>query len=236
MQTNINSPNSLPTGDQKDYVQKELDQIQAIISRMAANAFQCKGWAIGIVTIALAINKDTLMLSGWQSGLLMLPILVFWYLDGFFLYTEQCYRKLFSDVVKRRFTDNNWEFLFDYNYTRFEHDRVRLRGFWRAHIPVALGNTIERFPYWISFQLKNAPKLIPSIPTAMFSKTLLPFYILPTLFVCFAMYKGSQPIAEKPKDTLSVGVDSATLAPLLRALKQKQNEQYLNPVEDSIKK
>jgi hypothetical protein len=153
-------------------------------------------------------------------------------LDGFFLYIEQCYRKLFNDVVKRRFTENNWDYLFDYNYTRFENPEVKNGRFWNKHMLVFIRNTAERFRDRIIPRVKKGdnptlPALIPSIPAAMFSKTLLPFYLLPTVFVCFAIYKG---VTIKPQEEnhtevpVVVKVDSSTLVPLLQVLKKKEEE------------
>ncbi len=223
---NTDEPNQhnlpLPSGDRKDYIQKELDQVQGIISRMAANSFQCKGWAIGIVTIVLAIGKDSVLLSGWQSLVLLLPVLMFWYLDGFFLYTEQCYRHLFNDVVRRRFQENNWEYLFNYNHTRFEHTSVRNRSFWLCHLPVFLINRFTRFVYWLTRRSGKAPQKITTIASVMWSKTLLPFYLLPTFFIFFVAFKGMGKLgwlipekAEK-KEPITVSLDSLTLQRMMR--------------------
>jgi len=214
----------LPNGDFKDFVQKELDQIQSIISRMAGNSFQCKGWAIGIVTIVLAITKDSFLLSSWQCLILLLPVIVFWYLDGFFLYTEQCYRALFNDVVKKRFykqpgvesTDN----LLDYNYTRYEDAQVRQKGFW-THIKVHRKSRAER-----KREIKNgvaekdAPPKINTIFSAMLSKTLIPFYLLPILFVLLVTLKGiwnaCYPAPKEAKDPVTIRIDSTTLIHIMK--------------------
>jgi hypothetical protein len=212
-----------PLDSQKDYVQKELDQVQSIISRMATNSFQCKGWAIGIVTIVLAINKDTILLSGIQSLILLLPIFVFWYLDGFFLYTEQRYRDLFNDVVAKRFyklegeTQSDWSKLFDFNYTRYEDVSVRNKSFWFSHIPMYVKNRLVRLGYWLLRNSKNAPPKISTIASVMFSKTLTPFYLLPTAFVLFTAFKGEiLPEAKQLKEPVSIHLDSTTLQLLLK--------------------
>lgn len=207
-----------PTGDQKDYVQKELDQLQAIISRMAANSFQCKGWAIGIVSIIIAIGKDSFMLSGYKVLVLLVPILVFWYLDAFFLYTEQMYRDLFNDVVKKRFnaaegsSSSDWSGLFNYNYTDFEDYRVSQKnifvhlGYSFCFDPKIIKRDSQRLvdiheknsPEWITAKNKikvdaaNAfsPKPIPTYFRSMVSKTLWPLYLVPLLFVVFAFLQG----------------------------------------------
>ncbi len=233
----------LPTGDQKDYVQKELDQLQAIIGRMANNSFHCKGWAIGIVTIALTLNQNSFLLSGWQSIILLLPMLIFWYLDGLFLYTEQRYRDLFNDVVSKRFyklseqSQADWSNLFDYNYTRFEDNRVRHKGFWTYHLPIFLANRTVRFWLWL-IRGKKVPAKINTIASVMFSKTLAPFYILPTLFVFFVAFKSMGiirfPEAKQSKQPIILQLDSNSLVPVIRALENnRKNLQMHEP--DSIK-
>jgi 4-amino-4-deoxy-L-arabinose transferase-like glycosyltransferase len=224
METTEPEQTPLPSGDKKDYAQKELDQIQSIISRMAGNSFQCKGWAIGIITIVLAIGQDSFLLSGWQSLILLLPVVMFWYLDGFFLYTEQCYRHMFNDVVRRRFQENNWEYLFNYNHTRFEHASVRNQSFWFRHLPVFLKNRFTRLFHQLTGRGQQAPQKITTIVSVMCSKTLLPFYLLPTLFVLFAALKGmgfiKLPEQKKEKEAVVVKVDSSSLVPVLRALEK----------------
>ena len=224
-----------PTGDQKDYVQKELDHLQGIIARMGTNSFQCKGWAIGIVTIVLAINKDSFLLSGWQSLILLLPVLIFWYLDGFFLYTEQCYREMFNNVVIKRFYKSldqpqaDWTNLFDYNYTRFENDRVRGKGFLTYHLPIHLINRTIRLFSWVRRD-KKKPSKINTIASTMFSKTLVPFYMLPALFVIIASLKSSGFInltsSKQVAKPIIVQVDSVTLMPILRALHKNERSSH----------
>lgn len=234
-----------PAGEKKDYVQKELDQIQAIITRMGTNSFQCKGWALGIVTLVLAISQDSFLLSDWQSMILLLPVVVFWYLDGFFLYTEQRYRDLFNSVVRKRFhklplaPDSDWSNFFDYNYTRFEHPSVLGKGYW-IHFWVHIKNRIVLLWHRLKRSNEKAPDKINTIATAMFSKTLSPFYILPTLFILFAASKGSGvitwPKATEKEEQITVQLDSSTLAPMLRILEKMQQLPeaiVLTPIDSS---
>ena len=64
----------------KEYMFKEIDIIQDVIKRMAFNSFMIKGWAITLVVI-------TLLLKGteYQVWLAFIPLLVFWFLDAYFL-------------------------------------------------------------------------------------------------------------------------------------------------------
>ena len=77
----------------KDILHKEIDLIQGVINRMANNSFLLKGWLISLVAVVLAITKETIVATqlSYFSLLLCLPVVLFWYLDAFFLHKEKCY-------------------------------------------------------------------------------------------------------------------------------------------------
>jgi len=102
----------------KEYMLKEIEIIQDIIKRMAFNSFMIKGWAITLVVI-------TLLLKGaekYQVWLAFIPLLIFWFLDAYFLWQERLYRKLYDWVVNNRLKTD--EYLFDMNTYRFR-DKVQ---------------------------------------------------------------------------------------------------------------
>ena len=104
---------------------KEIDLIQACITRMAHNSFLLKGWTVSLVAVVLALAKDFDFL--YLSLLLLLPVLCFWYLDAFFLRTERMYRKMYEWVIANRAQTN--DFLYDLNPHRFAAtvpDEVRI--------------------------------------------------------------------------------------------------------------
>ena len=77
---------------------KHLDFIQSIISRMAHNSFIIKGWTISIVSAILAITvkeKDSV-----YCYIGLIPVLVFWFLDSYYLLLERRYRELYKDVIQ----------------------------------------------------------------------------------------------------------------------------------------
>lgn len=99
---------------------KELDLIQGVLTRMANNSFLLKGWLISLITVVLALTKDTLA-SGDTFGLyliLIFPAVVFWYLDAFFLHREKCYRELYNWVIRNR--PSNDENRYSLDFSRFE--------------------------------------------------------------------------------------------------------------------
>lgn len=78
---------------------KHLEFIQAVISRMATNSFLFKGWAI---TIAAALAAFAAVEA--RTALLVLALAttaMFWGLDGYYLWLERCFVKLYSKVATK---------------------------------------------------------------------------------------------------------------------------------------
>src|ERR1022692_2564664 len=76
---------------------KHLDYIQAAISRMATNSFLFKGWAI---TIAAGLSAFAAVES--RTALLVLVLVstvLFWGLDGYYLWLERCFIALHKKVA-----------------------------------------------------------------------------------------------------------------------------------------
>ncbi len=75
---------------------KHLELIQGVINRMAFNSFMLKGWSVVLVS-ALLVLVSRQGESDWALvGLL--PTLVFWGLDAYFLRQERLYRALYDHV------------------------------------------------------------------------------------------------------------------------------------------
>jgi predicted alpha-1,6-mannanase (GH76 family) len=96
----------------KQFMIEELKIVQDIIKRMALNSFLIKGWTITLVVATLLLKGEK-----FQSFIAFIPILVFWYLDAYFLWLERLYRRLYDWIAKNRL--NTDEFLFDMDYRRF---------------------------------------------------------------------------------------------------------------------
>lgn len=93
---------------------KEIDLIQACITRMANNSFLLKGWYITLITviITLLFNKNIRIEI---IGLFIFAITaVFWSLDSFFFKTETLYRWKYDWIIKERLKDNQ-DNLYDLN-------------------------------------------------------------------------------------------------------------------------
>ena len=73
-----------------------LDFIQGIINRMAHCSFLLKGWSVILVSGLFALAaKETNALFVYIA---YLPAVAFWILDGYYLYQERLYRKLYDEV------------------------------------------------------------------------------------------------------------------------------------------
>jgi len=143
-------------------IHKELDLIQSVIKRMASNSFKVKAWMMAIIGGVVAISESAVFSDGsksisepaaiFVSLFLVMLVLVFWYLDAFFLQTERRYRNLYQWVVKYR--QQTEEYLYDMN-------------------------TIKRN---VNNENHDLTEGLASIWGVMRSQTLLPFYLLPLLF------------------------------------------------------
>ncbi len=101
---------------------EELKIIQDIIKRMAFNSFLIKGWAITLVVATLLLKGGS-----FQAFIAFIPLLVFWYLDAYFLWLERLYRRLYNWVRENRLKTD--EYLFDMDYRRFikdEQSKIRI--------------------------------------------------------------------------------------------------------------
>nr|CAA6825415.1 MAG: Unknown protein [uncultured Thiotrichaceae bacterium] len=83
----------MSSSDQKE---THLQLIQDVVKRMADNSFKLKAWTTALVTAILA-------LAGKADQLYLLPLagfvlVVFWFLDAYFLRLENLYRGLYNHV------------------------------------------------------------------------------------------------------------------------------------------
>ena len=140
----------------KENLHKEIDLIQSCINRMASNSFLIKGWTISIIAIVLAlVDKEINPLL--LCLMLLLPLIAFWWLDAFFLYTKKLYRKLYEWVITER-PNNNADFMYDLNPHRFKKKLFQ----------------------------SGKPEKLETQYSVMFSPTLKGFYGIPALIIIVA--------------------------------------------------
>lgn len=78
---------------------KHLEFVQAVINRMAGNSFMIKGWSVTVLTIVSAfVLKD--------GNPRLVPtayflVMMFWFLDAYYLKLEKNYRELYKAVCKK---------------------------------------------------------------------------------------------------------------------------------------
>ena len=79
------------------YELEVIGTIQHIINRMATNSFIIKGWTVAVLGILLLLNG-----TRYQALIAVFALLVFWYLDAYFLRQKKTYRALYSEIVENK--------------------------------------------------------------------------------------------------------------------------------------
>jgi len=75
---------------------RHLEMIQAVITRMASNSFMLKGWAVTLVAgVFVLASKDS---NPLYFLIAYIPIILFWFLDSYFLQLERKFRVLYKHV------------------------------------------------------------------------------------------------------------------------------------------
>ena len=86
---------------------KHLEFIQAVIARLFRHSFVIKGWSLTLVTVILALTtarEEYSQLVGYS----FLPLIYFWWLDGYYNLKERRYHDLYDDVRRRNEMDVNF--------------------------------------------------------------------------------------------------------------------------------
>jgi hypothetical protein len=90
---------------------KHLEFIQISIVRMAANSFVIKGWAVTLVAAILAFTSADS--NPKAASIALIPTLMFWGLDGYYLRTERLFRALYDRVRKEEQNESEVDFALD---------------------------------------------------------------------------------------------------------------------------
>jgi hypothetical protein len=102
----------------KDFL-KEIDLVQAVVTRMANTSFLIKGWSVTMMTFIFATKSEPKALP-----LVFVPILLFWVLDAYFLQQERLYRKLYQWIVENRMLSD--KYLFSLSTARVQDQKKSL--------------------------------------------------------------------------------------------------------------
>lgn len=76
---------------------KHLEFIQSTITRMNQNSFQIKGWMITLVSALLALYASSEKVV--YILIAIVPVIVFWFLDAYYLQQERRFRGVYNDVA-----------------------------------------------------------------------------------------------------------------------------------------
>jgi hypothetical protein len=122
-------------------VEKHLDFIQSAIGRMAGNSFQMKSWNVALASAAIgfAASKDS---HHRAASLAIVPSLVFWFLDAYYLQLERAFRDLYEKAVDGTATD----YLMKPNPTIW----MWVVAFFRPSVLLIHG-TMAAVIYWVTF-------------------------------------------------------------------------------------
>lgn len=97
----MNSPNQSPQAlaPESSSVQSYLNILQNIVSRMASNSANCKTWCLTLVSGILVVIADKAKPNyGWLA---LIPVLLFFFLDAYYLGQERAFRATYNDFVRR---------------------------------------------------------------------------------------------------------------------------------------
>lgn len=88
-----------------DYLEdrrQHLAFIQDVITRMNSNSFSLKGLMITIIAalVTLTVNDTNKGNTVFNLGIALLLVLIFWFLDAYYLKKERQYRKLYEEAVR----------------------------------------------------------------------------------------------------------------------------------------
>lgn len=132
--------------DGTEKVVKHLEMTQTVINRLGRNSFFLKSWSMTILVAAMVLIAKQELQNPYTVLVLLIPILGFWILDGYFLWQERLFRQVYDEIRQQTDTD-------------FKMD---------------VGKH------------KDKPKC--NWGSAIFSNTLIIFYLIEVFFVCAIAY------------------------------------------------
>lgn len=101
-----------------------LLMIQGIIERMGKNSFSLKEWSIGIMIAIFAFaGKNTHK----AVIITLIPLIVFWFLDAYYLMLERKFRALYDDI--RLKDESRIDFNMNFNTIKLDMKDVKKYSF-----------------------------------------------------------------------------------------------------------
>ncbi|MYF57416.1 hypothetical protein F4225_17090, partial [Candidatus Poribacteria bacterium] len=84
---------------------KHLEMTQAVINRLGRNSFLLKSWSMTILVAAMVLIAKPDFSSPYFSLVLLIPVMGFWGLDGYFLMQERRFREIYKEIRQQEDTD-----------------------------------------------------------------------------------------------------------------------------------
>ena len=119
-----------------------IEMLQGNIERMAGNSANCKTWMVTIVSalIALQCSIDD---SNWWILLGILPIVLFWYLDVYYLHLQRGMRNLEIDFLNM-LRDKDFE-MYEKKLFNFNPYKIKKKNLTKEQIRRGLVATNDRW-------------------------------------------------------------------------------------------
>ena len=89
----------------KEQVIKHLEMVQGVVNRLAHDSFLIKGWSMTILAAGIIFVARSQIQSAYIVLTFIIPVVGFWTLDGYFLWQERLFRKVYDEVRKQAKTD-----------------------------------------------------------------------------------------------------------------------------------
>ena len=84
--------------------------LQQVITRMGSNSFSLKGWSVGMIIAIYAFAGKN---SHKAVIITLIPLMVFWALDSYYLILERKFRALYNSVRIKNDDDINFDMDFN---------------------------------------------------------------------------------------------------------------------------
>lgn len=86
-------------------VVKHLEMTQGVINRLGRNSILLKSWSMIILVAAMVLIARETLQNSYFVFILLFPIAGFWILDGYFLWQERLFRKIYDEIREQTDTD-----------------------------------------------------------------------------------------------------------------------------------
>ncbi len=123
--------NNIQTIKENPAIQNHVNMLQSIINRMASNSANSKTWAITIISAILVLLFDKQKTC--LVYIVYIPLLLFYFLDSFYLGLEKHFRGEYENFVDKIESDKfDFKEVYKINGPKKFKDRLRLmiRGLW----------------------------------------------------------------------------------------------------------